>query len=270
MQYTDLLSARPLIVHFQRAVGAALSKNVYHQFPKGRPYDVFAYILFGEATYDFGDYAVKARAGDLLYLPYGSSYTLTVHSERYGFLYASFSFVQSEKTVYRAVAFHAPSGKPTENLFHKILSTWQMQSPTVREECLSLLYSIYADLLTAGTGNYLPSNKRQHMEQATAFIRAHLADETLAVKDIAAAVHLSESHFRRLFKEAHNMSPVEYINMLRITEAKELLKNSDHSLTEIAAKCGFSSIYYFSLLFKKEVNCTPSEYRKTRRRLESV
>ena len=50
--------------------------------------------------------------------------------------------------------------------------------------------------------------------------------------------------------------------MARITQAQERLRYSNERLTDIAEALGFSSLYYFSVVFKKEVGTSPSEYRK--------
>lgn len=138
-----------------------------------------------------------------------------------------------------------------------------MQQPTVREDCLSLLYAAYADFLKSAHGAmYLPSAKRKRMDAALGYIDMHIADESLKVAEVAASVNLSESHFRRSFRDAFGISPVKYITMTRVTRAQERLRYSNERLTDIAEALGFSNLYYFSVVFKKEVGVSPSEYRK--------
>lgn len=265
MENQTLLDLHPTVASFRRAVGATVKKGVYHQHPDGRANDCFAYILNGAATYEFGDYAFKARAGDLLFLARGSSYTMTVHDE-YGFLLVNFNFNTPKDSLLSCDAFPAPSGKKTEDLFHKIVSTWQRAHPTAKEDCLALLYMIYSDFLNTANASYIHSAKRERMESAIAFIQNNLADGSLTISKIADYVHMGERHFRRSFKDTYNMSPLRYINMKRITRAKELLRYGNLPLGQIAELTGFSSIYYFSNTFKKEVHCSPSEYRKTKQK----
>ena len=93
------------------------------------------------------------------------------------------------------------------------------------------------------------------------FMNENIARETLTVSEVAESVGISESHFRRLFKSVYNISPVKYINLMRINRAKELIRYSTYSFSHIAPETGFANVYYFSRMFKKEVGCTPSEYR---------
>lgn len=266
MKKLTLLDSRPTVLDFCRAIGATVRVGTFNQYPNGREYDSFAYVLQGSATYDFGEYAIDAKAGDILFLAKGSSNTLTVHEE-YKFLYASFTFREARL---QCEAFPAPSGKQTEDLFHKIVATWNRATPTVKEDCLALLYRIYSDFLNTAKAAYHPSDKKNILEFSIEYIHKHLDDDTLTIAKIAAASQMGERHFRRSFKEAYNISPLRYINMRRITRAKELLRYSDMPLSQIATATGFSSIYYFSNAFKKEVHCSPSEYRKTRRKNRSV
>ncbi len=262
MKKLTMLDSRPTVSEFRRAIGANVHVGTYEQFPNGREYDSFAYVLNGSATYDFGHYSLDAKAGDIVFLAKGSSNTLTVHQE-YSFLYANFTF---HNVLLQCEAFPAPSGKKTEDLFHKIVATWNRATPTVKEDCLSLLYLIYSDFLNTAKSSYLHSDKKNILEFSIDYIHKHLDDDTLTIAKIASASQMGERHFRRSFKDAYNISPLRYINMRRITRAKELLRYSNMPLNQIATATGFSSIYYFSSAFKKEVHCSPSEYRKTRQK----
>lgn len=65
------------------------------------------------------------------------------------------------------------------------------------------------------------------------------------------------------FKEAFGESIINYVNILRIKEAKKLLREGKYNLTQISSMVGFSSIHYFSRIFKQFENKSPTEYIKT-------
>lgn len=72
------------------------------------------------------------------------------------------------------------------------------------------------------------------------------------------------------FKKAYGDTVVGYINSLKIKEAKKLLREGEYNLTEISQKLGFSSVHYFSRMFKKQQGVSPSEYVRTiKARLEA-
>lgn len=73
---------------------------------------------------------------------------------------------------------------------------------------------------------------------------------------------ISRGYFFELFKQATGMSPVQYINHFRINRTKEDLQYTSLSITEIAEKHHFSSIHYFSKLFRQLTGRTPKEFRE--------
>lgn len=80
-------------------------------------------------------------------------------------------------------------------------------------------------------------------------------------QDIAKVCSCSDSTICHLFKKIMGINIHKYINELRLSYAKELLKTSNLSITTIAYKCGFSDYNYFAIKFKKEIGLSPSQYR---------
>ncbi len=70
----------------------------------------------------------------------------------------------------------------------------------------------------------------------------------------------SVSRFCSLYKKKYGSTPIEYLISRRISKAKHLLRLGRHNVTEISELCGFSSLHYFSVTFKKHVGLSPSEY----------
>lgn len=83
------------------------------------------------------------------------------------------------------------------------------------------------------------------------------------IAELADKVNLSESRFKHKFKEEIGIPPNEYILTQKLNKGKELLGNSEISITNLAYDLGFSTSPYFSSVFKKYVGVSPSEYRNT-------
>ena len=86
-------------------------------------------------------------------------------------------------------------------------------------------------------------------------------DQNITLEDIAKSANLSPTFFHTMFKLSKQVTPREYLLQLRITMAKNLLRNTGKSLSEIAFSCGFESQSYFSYVFKKETGLSPKKYR---------
>ena len=90
--------------------------------------------------------------------------------------------------------------------------------------------------------------------------------EPLSIQQLAKIANMSERSFYRTFQKATGMSPNQYLTNLRISQAAELLIHSDASVTEIAFECGFQDSSYMTKQFKKQMQVTPSMFRKINRR----
>ncbi len=86
-------------------------------------------------------------------------------------------------------------------------------------------------------------------------------NEDLSLETIADVAGFSKFHFSRLFKECSGYNFYDYLCLLRIKAAENLLMSKEHSITEVALLSGFSSLSTFNRMFKKKKGCTPSEYR---------
>ncbi len=85
----------------------------------------------------------------------------------------------------------------------------------------------------------------------------------LNVEDICQRFSLSRSSIQTLFAKNLNTSPKQYISDLKFAKAKQMIKESTYSISEIARICGFSSIHYFSRVFKEKYGITPTSYAKS-------
>ena len=101
---------------------------------------------------------------------------------------------------------------------------------------------------------------------ALQYINEHLTEDISTV-DVAKHVNYSESYFGYAFKKKYGVSIGQYIDELRLTESKNLLRNTSFSITGVASFVGFNSPNYFSSLFKKHFGVSPKEYRKMHGRI---
>ncbi|WP_246218329.1 helix-turn-helix domain-containing protein [Litoribacterium kuwaitense] len=96
------------------------------------------------------------------------------------------------------------------------------------------------------------------------YIRQHV-HSSVKVKTLAEMAGLSEGGLRKQFYKTYGMTPKQYQQQCRLTEAKWLLSSSDKDIQTIAAMVGFSLLHSFSLWFKKWEGCSPSDWRQRQR-----
>ncbi len=84
----------------------------------------------------------------------------------------------------------------------------------------------------------------------------------MSVEELAARCHLSPAHFRRVFKAVMNYSPLEYLNLMRVHAACNLLECSSESILSIAGKTGFRTISGMNRHFHRTTGRSPGSWRK--------
>ncbi|MCK9480076.1 MAG: AraC family transcriptional regulator [Firmicutes bacterium] len=94
------------------------------------------------------------------------------------------------------------------------------------------------------------------------FLNKHLSDQ-LTLDDVCAQLCFSKTYVKSLFREKMGMGVIQYYISLKIDLARRLISEGGMTFSEIASKCGFSSIHYFSKTFKKHTNMTPTEYSQS-------
>ncbi len=99
------------------------------------------------------------------------------------------------------------------------------------------------------------------VEKAKEYVGTHYGVE-ISLGLAAEYVGVSASHFSRIFSREAGITFIEYLTQVRVERAKELLRCTNKKIAEIAQEIGYRDTRYFYTLFKKNVGCTPREYRK--------
>jgi len=107
----------------------------------------------------------------------------------------------------------------------------------------------------------LSTEAQQLVRQAMAYIHQHYA-EPISRADLARRVALSEDYLTSCFRKELGVTPIAYLNRYRVNRARQLLTDTDQSVTEIALQVGFSDSGYFSRVFRREVGLSPEAYRQ--------
>lgn len=85
--------------------------------------------------------------------------------------------------------------------------------------------------------------------------------EEISVADLAEVSNLSETHFRRVFEKSMNMTPVDYLNLVRVQMACEYMRKNDDPMERVAEKCGFRTVSTFNRNFKKVLKISPYQWK---------
>lgn len=135
-----------------------------------------------------------------------------------------------------------------------------MTFDTVKELAL-LMNNLCADLCQAIVERAVPRSE-QTIDNMKQYIHEHYSDYNFSVQQLANHFSLSMSYVSRIFKEQTQMNVSDFLNEVRIEQAKKMLKEGNDSLKDIVQQIGYSDSSSFIRKFKKQVGMTPGEYRK--------
>lgn len=100
------------------------------------------------------------------------------------------------------------------------------------------------------------------VEEARLYIEANYSDEQLTLNRVASHVNVSPNHLSAMFSQRTGQTFIKYLTDIRMGHARELLKCTNKRSNEISEEVGYKDPHYFSHLFKKNIGCTPLQYRE--------
>lgn len=135
-------------------------------------------------------------------------------------------------------------------------------SDYIIESCMTNLLIYIARFCKAQTiKQKISDNKNEALDEVIKYIRSNFGGN-LSLDFLAEQAHISREYLSRKFKSYTGTNISDFIAEVRIERAKQLLRNSTHSVTDISLYCGYTSLGNFQRFFKKLTGCSPSEYRK--------
>ena len=230
--------------------------------PQGRDDWLLFYIAKESETF-FLDKTVIAEAGSfIIFAPKEKQHHIYNGNATAEFFFIHFQCdaLPEEITLETSRVYSMPPQKRVVSIFEEIIEETLSKRPNYEILCISQLLYLFS-LIQRNDAEI--SNSQNKGWNGIARAIQHMnryCDQNLKLEDYASMCHMSKYHFLRVFKAVTGITPLEYRNRIRIDHAKELLKNSNFSISEIGESLGYSSLAYFSTAFKKATGFSPTEY----------
>lgn len=144
-------------------------------------------------------------------------------------------------------------------LYHTYVDTLSSlsDSQAFSEAALGLFLSLHPH----SSDNANMTQKQRYVEQAAEYLQHHYNQNGISVERLSEKLGLSRSYLRNIFHELYGLSPQDYIRVLRIGHASDLLSRTREPISKVAAACGYDDILQFSKFFKRNTGMSPSLYR---------
>ena len=219
------------------------------------------YVIGGSAVYVINGVAITVKEGDLLCIPRHSrraatspsAGTFEIFAVNFRMYNAEMEEIEVPLPLLSAVGIH----EGIISMFKSLNENWLRRRPgyVMRARALFMLILqrfIEMLLYEVDTHQFDP-----RVKGAIRFITDNYA-EPISISDAARTVHLTPNYLGILFKQETGITFRDYLNTIRLNQAEDMLRAGEGSITEIALKCGFKDVFYFSRMFKKFKGTTPS------------
>ena len=259
----DILKDESLIITgIDSVTDVKMNSKTWSTTGKNRPFHCIAYSLEGVTDHFFSSGTLTHEPDVIFYIPAFAGYNANTKSSLVRSIVIHF-YIHGY-TALEPVTYPVGENKRLEFIFHDVLKRYHQKETAWKLRIIQSLYDIIATL--AETRNQKEPGFRinKNLESAIELIYTNITNPKFSVEEAAKSIRVTRTHFERLFKEAYNVTPLEYIRNMRIERAKDLLRTSFNNVSEIAYQCGFSDLYYFSKVFKKVTGVSPSAYRRSR------
>lgn len=237
----------------------AVEKIVYKDWEyscKSRPFYGLIYVLNGAAEYSFENTQTIIEKGSIIYLEKNKCYKLsTISGKLFHYIVISFNIANEPHIPITTLPILMHKTHITE-YFSRIVEI-NAKKGTAHKlfECSTIQLILY-DLLT---DQIRDDELSRELYPSLEYIENYL-QYTIAIDTLSTLCHMNISMFRRKFKAFTGLSPLKYINFLRVEKAKEMIKSNLYTQTEIAEACGFNTTSYFVKIFKSITGNSPGKY----------
>ncbi|SFF31374.1 iron complex transport system substrate-binding protein [Paenibacillus algorifonticola] len=138
---------------------------------------------------------------------------------------------------------------------------WSRLNTLEKLHAKSLFYQFVYELLWQIQRQGFETDSPDLSEQAIRYMTENY-QHNITIESLAQLLNYSPQYLSRKFKDQTGNSPINFLIMLRMDKAQELLLTSDATLQEVAASVGYPDMFYFNRMFKKHVGIAPGQYKK--------
>lgn len=227
------------------------------------------YVLLGEAALKNQEQTLTLKRDDFYILSKAEKYELTVKNKGKVFYFTLDYFVKNKNDNYvyafKGDSINKPRATDTELLYN--LKQLLLLKTLKDSSHFSKIFKQYFTLITLLEQYYqieLRSNVNQSIKGQIEDLKFYIDnnfEKDIKLSDLADQLYITEQYLSRVFKEQNGIGISEYLIKRRLSKVRQLLLETEDSITDIAFSAGFSNINSFNRIFKKYQGMTPSQYR---------
>ena len=237
------------------------------------------YVRRGKARFTIGGVDYNAGPGSLLFISSLEEHQVRVLSEPYDRYFATLSLPELNRAFGASPLTMVFSNRPqgfthcvnlksyraeADAVFASLHHEYLAELPCSREMAEAELKRLLVLTRRACPDNFAvcPGPTAGRVRQAQQYIEQHFTEE-ISVAEVAATFFVSASHLTHSFHDQVGYSPKQYIKLLRLSYARELMETTDLPVSDVAVKCGFADVNNFIRAFRQTYATPPGKWRRS-------
>ena len=230
-------------------------------------YEIY-YMVSGKCQYLIDEREYDINMGDVVLIPEG-----VVHKTKYGekphrrlLIECSIHFIpEALKEKITSTVFLCRSSRETQQIYEflqKIEAEYKRGDYLTQESLKSYMSLLFITLARSENTIGLGETKNPIISKTVSYIKTNFNSD-ITLSEVAKEHFISPEHLSRTFKKEMGVGFSDFLTMVRLQNAENMLKIQDNrSISEIAYSCGFNDSNYFSDKFKKAYGVSPLKYRQ--------
>ena len=219
----------------------------------GRNFDAISFRFEADTVIQTPRQQIYLTDGSVCYVPSNISYVRNSAKDRMIVIHFKSFNCRSKQIEF----FYPEDGEKYGDLFREILSCWEKKDTAYKNESAALFCRILAELYK----DHRPVYKNQKIQKSLSYMERNCLHKDFSLTAAAAESAVSDTYFRKLFREEFGVSPKRYVIERRMEYAKGLVLSGDLTVEEIATMCGYRDEKHFSVEFRKATGVPPSRFR---------
>ena len=220
------------------------------------------YIISGQAEYTIDGTRYIVSSGDLICIPSGSKRSAVsipdALMECYSVNGKIFNINGEDVTLPLPLIRNIGLHKDIINLYNDLNTIWTLKDPGYKLRAKGIYLMILQRYFQIIIYQRDTSIMDTRIKKVLHYMSNHY-NEPLTVQKMASMFNLSDMYFGNLFKQETGMSFRNFLTLIRMNRAEEMLYSGEYKIHEIADACGFTDVFYFSRVFKKHRGISPSD-----------
>jgi len=206
--------------------------------------------------YTIEDQAFDAREGTLLVIPFDRLARYHAAGERWHFWWFEFDIVGPTPIPCGRTVI-VPIESSDKKTLDRILANLRLADPARQMLACSLFQTLLFEWVARRTDRSEATRDQDRIQRVIAHMYDHL-ESSLTIGEMARMAHLSEPHFRRVFREVTGYSPKKFYDRLRLAWAEHMLRTERKNVSEVSRALGFCTPFHFSRVFRQYFGFPPS------------